>query len=102
MSLLKVSHYFLEDWVFGYRDGTGVSHMRETLLNITPKSLMVCTIHMICEQQLVAATYSVSMVDCATEDYFQKDQQTREDPRKWQVPKVFFRSIPHPIKSASE
>jgi hypothetical protein len=26
----------------------------------------------------------------------------REDPRKWQVPEVLFRSIVHPAKSASE
>jgi hypothetical protein len=55
----------------------------ETLLKITLKSLMVCTIHRIWEQQLTAATYSGSVVDCATEDYFQEDQQTREDLRKW-------------------
>jgi hypothetical protein len=29
-----------------------LSHMRETLSNLTPKSLMVCTIQRICEQQL--------------------------------------------------
>jgi hypothetical protein len=59
-----------------------LSHMRGTLSKLTPKSLMVCTIHRIWEQQLVAATYLASAVDCATEDYFQKDQQTREEPRK--------------------
>jgi hypothetical protein len=37
-----------------------LSHMRGTLSNLTPKSLMVCTIQRICEQQLAAATYSVS------------------------------------------
>jgi hypothetical protein len=42
------------------------------------------------------------VVDCATEDCFREDQQTREDPRKWQVPEVLFRSIPQPAKSASE
>jgi hypothetical protein len=57
-------------------------HMRGTLSNLTPKSLMVCTIQRICEQQLVAATYSASMVGCATEDYFREDQQMREDPKK--------------------
>jgi hypothetical protein len=41
----------------------------------------VCTIQKICEQQLVAATYSASVVDCAT-DCFREDQQMREDPRK--------------------
>jgi hypothetical protein len=45
-------------------------HMRGTLSNFTRKSLMVCTIQRIFEQQLVAATYSSSVVDCATEDYF--------------------------------
>jgi hypothetical protein len=59
-----------------------LSHMRGTLSNLTPKSLIVCTIQRICEQQLAAATYSASVVDCATENYFQKDQQMREDPRK--------------------
>jgi hypothetical protein len=26
----------------------------------------------------------------------------RENPRKWQVPEVLFRSIPQPVKSTSE
>jgi hypothetical protein len=47
-----------------------LSHMRGTLSNLTPKCLMVCTIQRICEQQLAAATYLASVVDCATEDYF--------------------------------
>jgi hypothetical protein len=59
-----------------------LSHMMGTLSKFTPKSLMVCTIQRICEEQLVAATYSASVVDCAIEDYFREDQQTREDPRK--------------------
>jgi hypothetical protein len=37
---------------------------------------------MIWEQQLAAATYSASVVNWATKDYFQEDQQIREDPRK--------------------
>jgi hypothetical protein len=51
MSSLNMSHLFVEDWIFGYRDGTGVI-ARGTLSNLTPKSLMVCTIQRICEQQL--------------------------------------------------
>jgi hypothetical protein len=47
-----------------------LSHMRTTLSKLTPKSLMVCTIQRICEQQLATATYSASVVDCAIEDYF--------------------------------
>jgi hypothetical protein len=46
-----------------------LSYVRGTLSNLTPKSLMVCTIQRICEQQLVVATYSASVVDCATEDF---------------------------------
>jgi hypothetical protein len=40
-----------------------LSHMRGTLSKLTPKSLMVCTIHRIWEQRVAAATYSTSMVD---------------------------------------
>jgi hypothetical protein len=49
-----------------------------------------------------AATYLAPVVDCATEDYFLEDQQTREDLRKWQIPEVLFQSIPQPTKSVSE
>jgi hypothetical protein len=52
VSPLKVSHSFMEDWVFGYRDGTGVVAHERTLSKITLKSLMVCTIHRIWKQQL--------------------------------------------------
>jgi hypothetical protein len=30
------------------------------------------------------------MVDCVTKNYFQEDQQIREDLRKWRVPEVLF------------
>jgi hypothetical protein len=63
---------------------------------------MVCIIYRIWEQQLAAGTYSASVVDWATEDCFREDQQTREVPRKWQVPELLFQSIPQPTKSASE
>jgi hypothetical protein len=79
-----------------------LSHMRGTLSNLTPKSLIVCTIQRICEQPLATATYSASVVDYTTEDCFGEDRQMREDPRKWQVPEVLFRSIPQPAKSVSE
>jgi hypothetical protein len=50
-----------------------LSHMRGTLSNLTSKSLIVCTIQRICEQQLAAAIYSASVVDCATEDCFREN-----------------------------
>jgi hypothetical protein len=55
-----------------------LSHIRETLSNLTPKSLSV---HYP-KNLLAAATYSASVVDCATEDYFQEDQQMRENLKK--------------------
>jgi hypothetical protein len=42
------------------------------------------------------------MVDWATKDCFQEDQQTREDKRKWQVTEVLLRSIPQPAISSLE
>jgi hypothetical protein len=70
VSPLKVSHSFVEDWVLTTEMALVLSHIRETLSNLTPKSLMVCTIHEIWEQQLAAVTYSASVVDWATEDCF--------------------------------
>jgi hypothetical protein len=67
-----------------------LSHMRGTLSKTTPKSLMVCTIQRICEQQLAAATYSASGVDCATEDCLREDQQTREDLKNDKCQKYSF------------
>jgi hypothetical protein len=52
VSPLKVSHYFEKFWVLPIEMALVLSHMRGTLSNITPKSLMVCTIHRIWEQQL--------------------------------------------------
>jgi hypothetical protein len=60
VSPLNMSHLFMKDLIF----------VRGTLSNHTPKSLIVCTIQRICEQQLAAATYSASVVDYVTEDYF--------------------------------
>jgi hypothetical protein len=102
MSPLNMSHLFVKDWIFGYWDSIGVITHEGALSKLTPKSLKVCIIQRTCEQQLAAATYSASVVDCVTEDCFREDQQMREDPRKWQVPEVLFRSIPHPAESASE
>jgi hypothetical protein len=82
VSPLNISHLFMEDWILATEMALVLSHMRGTLSNLTPKSLMVCTIQRICEQQLTAATYSASVVDCATKDCFREYQQTREDQRK--------------------
>jgi hypothetical protein len=78
------------------------------LISISPfstwslKKGCLTLIHRIWEQQLSVATYLDFVVDWATEECFWEVQQTREDLRKWQVPEVLFRSIPHLAKSALE
>jgi hypothetical protein len=42
------------------------------------------------------------VVDWVAVDCFLEEQQTREDPRKWQLSEVLFRSIPQPAKTTSE
>jgi hypothetical protein len=79
-----------------------LSHMRGTWEHSSPKSLIVYVIQRSYEKQLVAATYSTSVVDWATLDCSREDQETSEEPKNWQVPEVNFRSTRHPAKSASE
>jgi hypothetical protein len=70
VSALNMSHFLWKTGFLATEMALVLSYMRETLSNLTPKSLIVCTIQRICEQQLAVATYSASVVDCATEDYF--------------------------------
>jgi hypothetical protein len=79
-----------------------LSHMRGTWEHSSPKSLSVNVIQSSWEQQLVAATYSASVVDWATVDCLREDQETSEEPKNWQVPEVDFLLTRHPAKSASE
>jgi hypothetical protein len=60
VSPLKVSHYFVEDWVFGYRDGTSVFiHEGNSLEDHSKVSHGVHNLY----DLEAAATYSASMVD---------------------------------------
>jgi hypothetical protein len=52
VSHFEVFHPFMEDWVLATEMALVLSHMRGTLSKITPKSLMVCTIHRIWQQQV--------------------------------------------------
>jgi hypothetical protein len=79
-----------------------LSQMRGTWEHSSPKSLSVYVIQSSCEQQLAATTYSAFVVDWVTLDCLREDQETSEDPKNWQVPKVDFLSTRHPAKSASE
>jgi hypothetical protein len=91
--------FFCERVVFGYTNGIGVVAQEGN----SPKYHFKVPHGAHNPWDLgLAATYSAPMVDYATEDCFQEDQQTREDLRKWQVPEVLFWSTPHPTKSASE
>jgi hypothetical protein len=107
VSQKMIPHFYvhgfgMEHWVFCNAYGTGPVSMKWTWVYSSPKSLMVYEIQKSWEQQLAAATYSTWVVDWATLDYLQEDQDTTEDPKNWQVPEVDFLSNRHPAKSASE
>jgi hypothetical protein len=70
VSPLNMSHLFAETGFLATDMALVLTHMRGILSNFTPKSLMVCTIQRIYEQQLAAGTYSSLVVDYATEDCF--------------------------------
>jgi hypothetical protein len=53
-----------------------LSHMRGTWIHSSPKSLNVNVIQSSCEKQLVASTYSASVIDWATLDCLREDQET--------------------------
>jgi hypothetical protein len=63
---------------------------------------MVYVIQKSLEQQLAAATYSALVVDWETLDCFSEDQDTKEEPKNWQVPELSFLSNRHSAKSVSE
>jgi hypothetical protein len=67
VSPLKVSHYLVEDWIFGYKDGTGViAHEGNSLKAHCKVSHDVHNLYGLA----TVATYSASIVNWATEDYF--------------------------------
>jgi hypothetical protein len=63
---------------------------------------MVCLNQSNCAQQWLAAIYSASAVERATEFCFLEAQDTRDLPKNRQVPHVLFLLILHPAQSASE
>jgi hypothetical protein len=66
VSSLNMSLLFMGDWIFGYRDGTGVITHEGNSLKPHSNSHGV---HYR-KNPRAAATYSASVVDCATEDCF--------------------------------
>jgi hypothetical protein len=58
-----------------------LSHRSRTWVYSSPKSLRVYVIQRSWEQQLVATTYSASVVDWATLECLQEDQDTKEEPK---------------------
>jgi hypothetical protein len=79
-----------------------LSHWSGTWVYSSPKSLILYVTQRSWQQQLAAATYSVSVVDWATLDCLREDQDTKEDLKNLQVPEVDFLPNRHPAKSASE
>ena len=79
-----------------------LSQSRGTWWKSKPKSRKVAIIQSNCEQHLATATYSASVVDTATLDYFREDHETNEVPKNWQVLEVDLRSKRQPAKSTSE
>jgi hypothetical protein len=110
-SMLSLRKWYLTSMCFILEWSTGffatlmalvLSHWNGTWVYSSPKSLMVYVIQRSWEQQLAAATYSASAVDWATLDCLREDQDTKEDPKNWQVLEVDFLSNRHLAKSASE
>jgi hypothetical protein len=99
-----VSHFYvlrspMKNWVLGWAHGTrAITHEGNTLVG---HSIISHGMHYL-KNLGATATYSASVVDCAIEDHLRADQEIREDPRKWHVLEVLFRSIPQPMKSGSE
>jgi hypothetical protein len=63
---------------------------------------MVYVIQRSGEQQLATTTYSALVVDCATLDCLREDQETKEEPKNWNVLEADFLSNRHSTKFASE
>jgi hypothetical protein len=78
-----------------------LSHWSGTWVYSSPKSLMVYVIQRTLEQQLTSAMYSASVVDWATLNYLREDQDTKKDPKNWQVPEVDFLSVTTPLEIIS-
>jgi hypothetical protein len=93
VSPLNMSHLFVKDWIFGYWDGTGVIAHEGNSLKIHSK--VSHGVHYP-KNLWAAATYSASVVDCATEDCFQEDQQMREDPKNGKSQKYSFSQSHNP------
>jgi hypothetical protein len=101
--LTSMCFFGMEHWVLcNTYMALVLSHWSGTWVYSSPKSLMVYVIKRSWEQQLPVATYFASVVDWATLDYLREDQDTKEDPKNWQVPEVDFLSNRHPTKSASK
>jgi hypothetical protein len=67
LSSLNMSHLFMEDMIFGYKDGTGFTAHEGN--SPKPHSKVSHGVHYP-KNLRVAATYSASVVDCEAEDCF--------------------------------
>ena len=69
-----------------------LSHKSGISVKQHPKSWRVCLLQSCWAQHALAAIYSASMVERATQFCFLELQDTKDCPRNWHVPKVLFQS----------
>jgi hypothetical protein len=77
----------IEDWIFGSAYGIGAITQESDVGALLSKVNCGIGIQSNWEHQLAAATYSASMVDCATLDCLWDDQETNEEPKNVKYPK---------------
>jgi hypothetical protein len=92
----------MKNWVLCYTYGTGAVTLKWNM-----GILLTKVTHGVCDPKELRATTSRGNILClgsglATLDCLWEDQDTKQDPKNWQVAEVDFLSNRHPAKSASE
>jgi hypothetical protein len=90
-----MSRLFLEDSILVTEMTLVLSHMRGTISKITPKSLMLCTMQRICEQQLYTWPRWWIVQQKTIYEKTNKQEKIQENNK-------YLRSVPKPAKSALE
>jgi hypothetical protein len=107
VSQKMISHFYvldfgMEHWVLCNAYGTGAITLKWDM-----GILLTKVTHGVCDPKDLRATTSCGNVLCLSSELsntrlFAEDQDTKEDPKNWQVLEVDFLSNSHPAKSASE
>jgi hypothetical protein len=103
--------YMLFNWLWGRKYGTVWYHPASSRFYLTVFILcqfqgkLTGTLQIqqhVLSQLVQLAVWLVWGADFTSTDCLREDQDTKEDPKNWQVPEVDFLSNRHPAKSASE